>query len=469
MTRSTSQSNLIPIYTRLLSTVQILDSAKSEVEAIVDRILVNLNRYREIGSKTRIPWWFIAGLHNMECGGDFNRHLANGDPITKPTINEPIGIPAGRWEECAIAALKLKGWLEPDTVWDDPMIAVWRAERYNGWGYQMYHPSTPSPYLWGGTNHQRAGKYVSDGKWEPDAVSQQIGVIAIWLALGIKFPTTPTTQVSQIISDVGSPITKPNTMTSLDDLARESAESIGTLKIGHKTCFKDKPLPSDTPGLKLFWVDHNETEYEIIERLPDERSHYHLILRLPSGKEIEVYIYSLHVVLVLKDDKGHGSDTVEVDEPKAAIESSPKPINLADIDWSDASDRISKYFTVGEATKGEPARTPKKGSIEAKNIIRLAAELDKLREAYGKPIRVTSWYRPTAINRAVGGASQSQHINGGAADVCPVDGDIGDFQDWCEEHWYGGVGRGSRRGFVHLDLRSGGWMTGGSKGPRWNY
>lgn len=122
----------------------------------------------------------------MECSGNFTQHLANGDPIDRPTVNEPKGIPAGTWEECAIAALKLKGWLEPDTFWDNPLIAIWRAERYNGFGYQIYHPEVPSPYLWGGTSHQKPGKYVSDGKWSPTAESEQIGVIAIWTALGIK-------------------------------------------------------------------------------------------------------------------------------------------------------------------------------------------------------------------------------------------------------------------------------------------
>jgi len=43
--------------------------------------------------------------------------------------------------------------------------------------------------------------------------------------------------------------------------------------------------------------------------------------------------------------------------------------------------------------------------------------LDPLREAFGKPIVVTSGYRCQKLNRAVGGAARSQHITGEAADI----------------------------------------------------
>lgn len=43
--------------------------------------------------------------------------------------------------------------------------------------------------------------------------------------------------------------------------------------------------------------------------------------------------------------------------------------------------------------------------------------LDPLRAAWGAPIIVTSGYRCPALNRAVGGASSSQHTIGEAADI----------------------------------------------------
>lgn len=47
--------------------------------------------------------------------------------------------------------------------------------------------------------------------------------------------------------------------------------------------------------------------------------------------------------------------------------------------------------------------------------------LDPLREKYGKPIKVNSGYRCPNHNLAVGGATQSQHMKGEAADIAPGD------------------------------------------------
>lgn len=43
--------------------------------------------------------------------------------------------------------------------------------------------------------------------------------------------------------------------------------------------------------------------------------------------------------------------------------------------------------------------------------------LDPLRRAWGAPITVTSGYRCTRLNAAVGGAANSHHLRGMAADI----------------------------------------------------
>ena len=53
-----------------------------------------------------------------------------------------------------------------------------------------------------------------------------------------------------------------------------------------------------------------------------------------------------------------------------------------------------------------------------KNVAVLVDEvLDPLREAWGKPITVTSGYRCAALNKAVGGSATSHHCKGMAADL----------------------------------------------------
>lgn len=81
-----------------------------------------------------------------------------------------------------------------------------------------------------------------------------------------------------------------------------------------------------------------------------------------------------------------------------------------------------KYFTIEELCKSETAEergidnTPTAKAVE--NMTRLInVVLDPLREAYGKPITTNSGYRSFALNKAVGGEKNSQHMTGEAADI----------------------------------------------------
>ncbi len=51
------------------------------------------------------------------------------------------------------------------------------------------------------------------------------------------------------------------------------------------------------------------------------------------------------------------------------------------------------------------------------NIIQLAKNLQVLRDALGKSISITSGYRSPQHNKKIGGAKDSQHVKGMAADI----------------------------------------------------
>lgn len=81
-----------------------------------------------------------------------------------------------------------------------------------------------------------------------------------------------------------------------------------------------------------------------------------------------------------------------------------------------------KHFTLEELCRSDTAvrqgidNTPA-GGVRTNLALLVAHVLDPLREAYGKPIRVTSGYRCKELNEAVDGSSTSDHMQGRAADI----------------------------------------------------
>lgn len=93
---------------------------------------------------------------------------------------------------------------------------------------------------------------------------------------------------------------------------------------------------------------------------------------------------------------------------------------------------MAKYFTVAEMLKSETADKNKIQNIPSvevqQNIEELLEVLDDLREFYGKPIKITSGYRCSELNRLVGGSPTSAHVIGYAADLQPVQGSFEEFK-----------------------------------------
>ena len=84
------------------------------------------------------------------------------------------------------------------------------------------------------------------------------------------------------------------------------------------------------------------------------------------------------------------------------------------------------------------------------NLIDLLTKVNQIRLAYGKPLIISSGYRPSAINSTVKGASKkSAHMSCQAVDFRDLDGSFG---KWCLDN-------------LELLKSNGLWM----EDPRWTF
>ena len=96
--------------------------------------------------------------------------------------------------------------------------------------------------------------------------------------------------------------------------------------------------------------------------------------------------------------------------------------------------KISKNFTLEELTASATAKAKgisnNPGQTDIVNLCGLVHNvLQPLRNWWGKEVKIGSGYRSLALNRAVGGVSNSQHMKGEAADLC-IDGDLTKGRKW---------------------------------------
>jgi hypothetical protein len=84
--------------------------------------------------------------------------------------------------------------------------------------------------------------------------------------------------------------------------------------------------------------------------------------------------------------------------------------------------KISEHISYEEATVSPTAirmkinNTPDAETLERMKAVANAC-FEPLRKWYGKPIRVNSFYRSQALNKAVKGSRTSQHVTGEAIDI----------------------------------------------------
>jgi GH24 family phage-related lysozyme (muramidase) len=129
--------------------------------------------------------------------------------------------------------------------------------------------------------------------------------------------------------------------------------------------------------------------------------------------------------------------------------------------------RITPHIQLGEFALFQEARRFQH-QYQLDTAAELAAFMERARVHFGgKPVIITSGYRPRAINAAVGGSSGSEHLydapSVGAVDFYIKDVSVHSLQNWCDVQWPYSLGYGAPKGFVHLGIRR------GRPRVRWNY
>lgn len=173
-------------YIDLLRSVKV--TRPQGVDAAARYVISHKDRYAAVERETDVPIAMLGALHWRESSGNFKTNLAQGDPLSGPSMHVPKGRPPLQpgmsfpvtWEYAAIDAVKYDHLDDNSQPWSLP-YACYKAECWNGFGPRNHGIHTG--YLWAGTNHYSGGKYVADGVWNPNVVDAQIGVVPIFLRI----------------------------------------------------------------------------------------------------------------------------------------------------------------------------------------------------------------------------------------------------------------------------------------------
>jgi lysozyme family protein len=163
----------------------------AQIDAVAHRLIAAAAkaRYLALSARTGVPWPVIAVIHEREASQRWDRSIAQGDRIDRPSVNVPMHRgPFLSWEDAGYDALvKCAPYAAHWTDWSAGG-ALTLLEQYNGLGYAAgpsdaetgkHYPPQPSPYIWSDTDQYVSGKYVRDHVFKPDVVDPQDGCAAL--------------------------------------------------------------------------------------------------------------------------------------------------------------------------------------------------------------------------------------------------------------------------------------------------
>jgi hypothetical protein len=107
---------------------------------------------------------------------------------------------------------------------------------------------------------------------------------------------------------------------------------------------------------------------------------------------------------------------------------------------------LSTNFRVGELSASDGARY-------ARIAVELVGALQRLRDRVAAPVQINSGYRHPALNATAGGATESQHMTGRAADIRSPGLAPLDFAGIALQELGCNIGIGLGQNYIHVDLR----------------
>jgi hypothetical protein len=241
---------------------------------------------------------------------------------------------------------------------------------------------------------------------------------------------------------------KPAAAVPTASAAANGGPVLFTLEALQNTWLKKEPVDASTLGDRQKKAVHKGRDYGVVR-----------VTELPATAHVKVELAA-------------GSGTWFIYGPHWRQQQKSGEALTAQVDWQDFGCLVTPHLTVGEILQWDRRRIPGPNAAVRQRILATAQEFEKIRVAWGRPLGVTSFYRPEPINQQVGGARNSRHVTGQAMDLYPAGGaSLESFYQWIRVRWRGGLGDGRSDGFVHLDTDGGGFVPGAGATPyrSWTY
>ena len=259
------------------------------------------------------------------------------------------------------------------------------------------------------------------------------------------------------------------------------AGSIVKLRVVSDTLFKRRPVFSSQLSASERVFVKNGTQFELIENQLAQGNHVRVVLAntgLGARNIREWYAYAPDIVIEGNQPnnnphQGSGAQPQPVPDPAPPVVRPPappiprprptpvvtsRPTGPFRLPGFRSTFFLSEpiipngNFTWAEATKNG-TRIPTTRNV-VYGIIRIARVMEEVRARLGdRPIRVNSWYRDPATNRAVGGAIYSRHLSGDAIDFVVIGIHAFTVYDRLNRWWGGQGGLASSSIFTHIDAR----------------